>query len=116
MSNFYTEYVKLCSKEGKKPTTIAKELGLKGAHVSRWKNGSFPTDTILFKICDYFGVPYNYFGTNPKFKAPFSAEDKKETPTEISLDERLPGFDDLSEENKLRAREYVELLLKSQQI
>ena len=42
--------------------------------------------------------------------------DKKEKPTEISLDERLPGFDDLSEENKVRAREYVELLLKSQQI
>jgi hypothetical protein len=42
--------------------------------------------------------------------------DKKETPTEISLDERLPGYDDLSEENKLRAREYIELLLKSQQI
>ena len=41
--------------------------------------------------------------------------DKKEKPTEISLGERLRGFDDLSEENKVKAREYIEMLLKLQQ-
>ena len=123
MANFYTEYVRLCLERGKKPTTVAKELGMAGAHVSKWKYGSFPTDPILFKICDYFEVPYDHFGTNPKFRTPSPVytipaepeEDKKETPTEISLSERLPGFDDLSEENKVKAREYVEMLLKIQQ-
>jgi transcriptional regulator with XRE-family HTH domain len=41
--------------------------------------------------------------------------DKKEKPTETNLGERLRGFDDLSEENKIKAREYVEMLLKIQQ-
>jgi hypothetical protein len=42
--------------------------------------------------------------------------DKKEKPTETNLDGLLPGFDELSEENKVKAREYIELLLKTQQI
>ena len=52
-------------------------------------------------------------GTTPEYLN--DETDKKEKPTETNLGERLPGFDDLSEENKVKAREYIEMLLKLQQ-
>lgn len=58
---FYDEFIKLCNSIGKSPTTVAKEIGLAGAHVTKWKNGSKPTDANTFKLCDYFGVPHDYF-------------------------------------------------------
>lgn len=59
---FYDEFIRLCGSAGKSPTAAAREMGLTGAHVNRWKNGSTPTDATLLKICDYFGLPHGYFG------------------------------------------------------
>lgn len=58
---FYDEYVRLCNGVNKTPTAVAKEIGFAGAHVTKWKNGSTPTDATTFKICDYFNLPYDYF-------------------------------------------------------
>ena len=104
---FWSKFSALCADHGKSPNAVAKDLGIPSGSVTAWKTGTEPRNKTLVKIANYFGVATSFF---------VDAEDKKETPTEISLDERLPGYDDLSEENKLRAREYIELLLKSQQI
>lgn len=58
---FYDEYIRLCNEKGMSPTAVAKESGLSGAHVTKWKNGSTPTDATIYKICDYFGLASNYF-------------------------------------------------------
>ena len=43
------------------PTAVAKEVGLSGAHVTKWKNGSTPTDATIYRICDHFGLDFDYF-------------------------------------------------------
>lgn len=57
---FYTNYLRLCASIQKAPTTVATELGLKRATVTRWKGGALPTDINLQKIADYFGVTVDY--------------------------------------------------------
>ena len=56
--NFYNEiFLPLCASTGKKPTVVAQDLGFSRSVVSNWKiRGSFPTDTTLVRIADYFGV------------------------------------------------------------
>ena len=72
---FYDEFIKLCNTVHKSPTAVAKEIGLSGAHVTKWKNGSHPTDATIFRVCDYFGLPYHYFDS-PKGTAP-AADDEE---------------------------------------
>lgn len=67
---FYDEFIKLCNSISKSPTAVAKEMGFAGAHVNKWKNGSTPTDATVFKICDYFNLPHDYFSTSEEEKAP----------------------------------------------
>lgn len=70
---FYDEYIKLCNSIQKSPTLVAKEIGLSGAHVTKWKNGRTPTDATIFKVCSYFGIPTEYFSVNEK-KAPTKSD------------------------------------------
>lgn len=65
---FYDEFIRLCNTVNKSPTSVAKEIGLAGAHVTKWKNGSTPTDATIFKVCDYFGLPYDYFKVDDLYK------------------------------------------------
>ena len=67
---FYDEFIKLCNSISKSPTSVAKEMGFAGAHVTKWKNGSTPTDATIFKICDYFNLPHDYFSGGKKEKSP----------------------------------------------
>lgn len=52
--NFYKEFVKLCNSVGKTPCRVVLECGLSKPCVTRWKNGSYPTDATAMKIADYF--------------------------------------------------------------
>ena len=87
---------------------FANNIGLKSGNlVSDWMNGrSSSYLNYVYTVAAVYGVSADWL---------YGKTDKKEKPTETNLGERLPGFDDLSEENKLRAREYVEMLLKIQQ-
>lgn len=97
---------------------FAKILGVNLQSVSNWKNGVVvPHPKTRQKIADHFGITLAELdgdelpvlppeGTK---KAPESA--KKEP---APLDELLPGYFQLSEENKLKAQEYIALLLNSQ--
>ena len=60
---FYDEYIRLCNSISKSPTAVAKEIGFAGAHVTKWKKGSTPTDATIFKVCDYFNLPHNHFSS-----------------------------------------------------
>ena len=53
---FYKNYELLCQKVGKKPYTVAREIGLGNSNVAQWKKGSTPRPEILQKIADYFDV------------------------------------------------------------
>lgn len=55
--SFYNNFVSICNSIGKTPTAVALEIGLQASTVTRWKNGSNPTDATLQKVAKYFGVP-----------------------------------------------------------
>ena len=67
--NFYDTYVMYCSRVGKTPSGVAREIGISKSIVSRWKNGGGkPTDSTIQKIADYFGVPVSVMRGNENKK------------------------------------------------
>lgn len=58
---FWNKFLELCNKNNISPNAVGKEIGLSSASITYWKNGSKPRDTAIMKICDYFGLPYDYF-------------------------------------------------------
>ena len=104
---FYDIYVGLCKSLNKKPSTVAAELHINKSNVSNWKNNGYtPRGEALQRIADYFGVTTDYLLTGEQKEKP-SAENGEEL--------QIPYYDDLSEENKAKAREYIEMLLKLQE-
>lgn len=54
---FYDKFLKMCVSVGKKPSAVALDIGIHKSTVSNWKNrGTMPTDVVLQKLADYFGV------------------------------------------------------------
>ena len=51
---FFDVYQNLCLSLGKKPGTVARELGISSPSVTQWKRGSVPRPAVLKKIADYF--------------------------------------------------------------
>lgn len=100
------EKVKALCKEKRIPISrLERDLGFSNGYIGQLKKGVFPADRAM-AIAEYLNVDANFL---------IGAPEQKEKPTETNLDGRIPGFDDLSEENKLKAREYVDMLLKLQQ-
>ena len=56
---FYVNFVNLCNSINKSPSAAAEEMGFKKSSVTRWKNGTTPTDASLQRIANYFGVSAN---------------------------------------------------------
>lgn len=54
---FWENYLLLCSSVGKAPNAVAAEIGIKSSGtVTGWSNGAIPRKSVLFKLCQYFGV------------------------------------------------------------
>lgn len=68
---FYKKYVDLCKSINKSPSTVAKEIGMGNSATTPWKHGGIPHDRNIIKICDYFGLPHDYF------------DEDKETPAQV---------------------------------
>ena len=70
---FYDKLLELSLENGyNSPTAAAREIGMTGAHISKWKNGSEPTDTTKLKFAQLFGVSPSVF--DEKEKAPSEDE------------------------------------------
>lgn len=82
---FWDKYFALCSKIGKSPNAVAKEIGISSGTLTGWKkHNKVPLDMTIKKVADYFGVPVSYF-----------SEEAPET-------EKAPMPIDIGEENILR--------------
>ena len=57
---FYERYEALCQKSGKKPYTVAREVGCGPSNVAQWKKGSTPRPNVLQRIAEYFNVSQAY--------------------------------------------------------
>ena len=103
----YDRLDELVAETGKKKNYLSTRMGHSGRYLNDAKK-----QNIQIKRAD-LEVLAAELGTTPEYLN--DETDKKEKPTETNLGERLRGFDDLSEENKVKAREYIEMLLKLQQ-
>lgn len=73
---FYDRYYDLCKKNGEKPYSVAKKIGLGNSNVAQWKKGSTPRSDVLQKIADYFEISVGYLlGYEDKEKTTPALED-----------------------------------------
>lgn len=66
----------LCKEKQTTPTALCKSLGLSTSMVTRWKNGTIPTNSTLLLIAEHLGVDSNYlmWGSSAKEKSPDESE------------------------------------------
>lgn len=59
---FYDKLLELALANGyKSPTAAAEAVGMTGAHISKWKRGSEPTDATKLKFAKLFNVSPSVF-------------------------------------------------------
>lgn len=111
--NFYL------SKKGKNGADLSRALGLSNSIYSQWNTRKTkPSNVRLPAIAEYLGVSVEDIMPDD-VAAPAASEGTKKAPESAKkepapLDELLPGYALLTEENKLKAQEYIALLLNSQ--
>ena len=60
MTVFWRKYNELCDERGIKPRTLATELGISAATVTKWVNDGMPNLEMITRIAEYFDVPIDY--------------------------------------------------------
>lgn len=107
MNALYESIKKLCDEREIKPGKMCAEIGISRGLISDLKSErtkSITSETAQ-KIADYFGVTVDrVLGT-----------EQKENPVTTISNEVIPGYSDLDEENKAKAKEYIAFLLSLQQ-
>lgn len=73
---FFQNYLRLCNSINKKPSTVALEMGIAKATVTRWKCGCKPNSATLQKIADYFNVPVESLTSEQKETAPTVTDER----------------------------------------
>lgn len=109
MYTIYNEIKDLCDGRGIKPGKMCSDIGLSRSILTDLKTGrkkTISTPTAQ-KIADYFGVTVDRVLGNE------GPEEQKENPAPTDGDGPA-RYKLLSEENKVKADEYIQLLLNSQ--
>ena len=57
--DFYHKYLIQCQKKGVSPSAAAVNAGFTKTSVTRWKNGSIPTDATILTLADYFDCSFD---------------------------------------------------------
>lgn len=102
---FYDKFIGLCNNLGKSPSRIALEIGASKPSVTRWKNGSIPSDAVMKKIADYFGVTVAYLKGE---EDTITVDGISITPEEKKLLELIKM---LTEDEVKQARDYLAFLV-----
>lgn len=100
---FYNRLAALIKQRGKTQKYVLEQLGISKSTFDGWRQrGSTPNAETVQKIADYFGVSVAYL---------LGKEDKDSAAEEAGA---IPNFEKLTDANKEKVREYVELLLTAQ--
>lgn len=105
---FWDKYFALCSKIGKSPNAVAKEIGISSGTLTGWKkHNKVPLDMTIKKVADYFGVPVSYFSEEaPEEKEVASALNEK-------VEAIMKVYDMLTPENKERFSDSLSEILSA---
>lgn len=103
---------RICEQRGVKPTVACRESGAGKDLINRIEtSGSAPSVEKIQLLANYLGV------TTSELLGEETTADPRASPVEgpgHTLSGQIPGYEELSEENKAKAREYIALLLGSQ--
>ena len=106
MSTLYESIDSLCKERGIKGGKMCVDIGISKTTMTDLKSGrrtGISMETAR-KIAEYFGVSVDrVLGAEQK--------EKSSTPEGAEL---IPGYDDLSEENKRKTRDFIAFLLSQQ--
>ena len=72
---FWNRFIEICKERGTTPTAVVKALKISIGSVTKWKNGSIPTDTTMLKLADYLDVSTEYLSGKSNDKNKPTAED-----------------------------------------
>lgn len=104
---FYEKLSLLCASKGISVTQFCKEVGLSNSTATKWKKGSVPFHSSLYRISKYFDVEIEYLldndymdydtwlsevkgMTRAQYLGTINEQDKKTAPTEESgIDEEF---------------------------
>lgn len=97
---FWETFKKLCELNNTTPNGVCAKLGLSTAAATHWKNGSLPRMETLMKLAEYFNVSVgalfgNVYGDNP---------------TNQQENEYIEMLYDLSVDEKIKVKEYIEFI------
>lgn len=123
---FYDRFLELCDEKGVKPTNACIEAGLSRGLAAKWKSTKTekPSAEALEKMSAYFEKSIDEIlnkqktptiDGGQKVEERKKAADPKVGGDDESLEDIIPGYDSLTEENKDRLRDYAALLLAAQQ-
>lgn len=105
---FWDKYFALCSKIGKSPNAVAKEIGISSGTLTGWKkHNKVPLDMTIKKVADYFGVPVSYFSEE-------AAEAKKSPAPDKETEDFTKYFAMLTPEHQQKIRSAMAELIKEQ--
>lgn len=105
---FWDKYFALCSKIGKSPNAVAKEIGISSGTLTGWKkHNKVPLDMTIKKVADYFGVPVSYFSE--------ATPEEKEIATALNdkVEAIMKVYDMLTPENKERFSDSLSEILSA---
>ena len=119
--NFYHTFLRLCNEVGKSPSKVILEIGGTKSAITRWKNGSLPTDATAQKIANYFGVPVDVLkhGLSEQEVAVIDApeeevyEDIKKPADQKADGLRGLGYDELTPEEKAIIDSMIDAFLRA---
>lgn len=82
---------------------LEKDLGFGNGYISQLKKGTFPSDRLV--------AIANYLKVSPEY---IIGETEEKSPTPEGA-EPFPGYSDLTDEEKCKVSEYIDLLLAARQ-
>lgn len=100
---FWTQFVSLCGRDGKSPSTVASELKIASGSITAWSRGAQPRNATVRKIADYFGVTTQYLLRG-------ESEQKKDPAVPGEVNALAAILDGLSDEQIEQVRQYAAFL------
>lgn len=75
-SGFYDRCEALAKEKGINMKQLGEEVGVTGASITGWKNGSVPRVDVAFSVAKYFGVTVEYLFSGENLEYTLNPEEK----------------------------------------
>jgi transcriptional regulator with XRE-family HTH domain len=110
---FYDNFLKLCNSVNKSPSAVVLEIGLQKSTVTRWKNGSMPTDATALKVAEYFEITVDELISDQKEKLAAKSDEPDITFNDFTYALHNESKE-LTEENKQKLLEMARFFKEQQ--